>query len=228
MELPATDKARHTEDIQVQEVVRLPMPPSKSLIGGLLSSSVGFFLVLLCYGANLYAAYEVAVCRARPVGTVMGLAAVAPVVGPAIFFFMPTNVVAPVTSITSEVTEVAATIAVAGVTPEPAAASDIQVSAVSVGTPESAAAQTFKRGQFTFNRRFLETKFAGFLAPARSEADQKLEFTVKTPTGLLVVQRIARIGQNEAYFEVLQDGQPQEIPVAFGDIQELTLKPKTA
>lgn len=229
MELPATDKVRHADDIQVNEVVRLPRPPPKSLIGGLLSSSVGFFLVLLCYGANLYAAFEVAICRARPVGQVMGLSAVLPVVGPAIFFFMPTNVVAPVTAITTEETPVAPTIAVAGVTPEPTATDgSIQVSAEAAGTAEAAATQTFKRGQFTFNRRFIETKFAGFMAAVRSEADQKLEFTAKTPTGSLVVQRILRIGQGEVYFEVLQDGQTQEIPVAFADIQELTLKPKTA
>lgn len=230
MELPPTDRVRHTDDIQVQEVVRLPMPPQKSLLGGLASSSVGFFLLLLIYGANLYAGYEVAVCRGRPLGTVMGLSAVVPVVGPAIFFFMPTNMVAPVTTITTDETATAAaTIAVGGATSAAAATEgDIQVSAVSIGTPESAAYQTFKRGQFTFNRRFFETKFAGFFGAVRSEADQKLEFTVKTPTSLLVVQRISRIGQNDVHFEVLQDGQPQEIPVAFADIQELNLKSKTA
>ena len=237
MELPATDKVRHTDDIQIQAVVRLPMPPQKSLLGGLITSSVGFFLLLLSYGANLYAAYEVAVCRGRPVGTVMGLAAVVPVIGPAIFFFMPTNQVAPVTTITTDETAAgpAQTIAVGGVVSQAQAAAqggdEIQVSAVSIGTPESSASQTsqsFKRGQFTFNKRFFETKFAGFFSAARSDADQKLEFTVKTLTALLVVQRIARIGQNDVHFEVLTDGQPQEIPVAFADIQELTLKPKTA
>ena len=235
MELPATDKVRHTEAIQLQEVVRLPLPPQKSLLGGLASSSVGLFLLFLIYGANLYAAFEIAACRARPLGPVMGLSAVVPIVGPAVFFFLPTNVVAPVTTITSEEATAAGpaqTIAVGGAAGQPAAAAgEIQVSAVSIGTPEtnaSAAAQSFKRGQFTFNKRFFETKFAGFFTAARSEADRKLEFTVKTPTALLVVQRIARIGQNDVHFEVLADGQPQEIPVAFADIQELNLKPKTA
>ena len=237
MELPATDKVHHTEDIQLHEVVRLPIPPQKSLLGGLATSSVGFFLLLLIYGANLYAAFEIAACRARPLGTVMGVSAVVPIVGPAIFFLLPTNVVAPVTSITSDEGAAAAptqTIAVGGGPgqPQPAASGndEIQVSAISIGTPESGAvpaSQSFKRGQFTFNRRFFETKFAGFFPAVRNEADQKLEFTVKTPTSLLVVQRIARIGQNDVHFEVLADGQPQEVPVAFGDIQELNLKPKT-
>jgi len=233
MELPAADKARHTDDIQIQEVVRLPMPPQKSLLGGLASSSVGLFLLFLIYGANLYAAFEVSVCRARPLGAVMGLSAVVPIVGPAIFFLLPTNVVAPVTNITTDETASgpAPTIAVGGTATQPAAdGSEIQVTAIPIGSPESSAAagsQTFKRGQFTFNRRFFETKFAGFFSAARSEADQKLEFTVKTPSSLLVVQRIARIGQNDVHFEVLADGQPQEVPVAFADIQELNLKPKT-
>ena len=232
MELPATDKVRHTEDIQIQEVVRLPMPPQKSLFGGLASSSVGLFLLFLIYGANLYAAYEIAACRARPLGSVMGVSAVVPIVGPAIFFLLPTNVVAPVTNITTDETAAgpAQTIAVGGAASQHVAeGGEIQVSAISIGTPESsasAASQSFKRGQFTFNRRFFETKFAGFFSAARSEADQKLEFTVKTPSSLLVVQRIARIGQNDVHFEVLADGQPQEVPVAFADIQELNLKPK--
>jgi hypothetical protein len=233
MELPPTDRVRPAEDIQIQEPVGIPMPPQKSLLGGLATSSVGLFLLFLIYATNLYAAYEVAGCRGRPLGTVLGLSAVLPVVGPAIFFLMPTNVIAPVTTITTDEAALAApaqTFTAGPAAPEAAPSEgDIQVSAVSIGTPPpSTASQSFKRGQFTFNRRFFETKFAGFFHAARSEADQNLEFTVKTPTNVLVVRRIARLGQNDIHLEVLQGGQVQEVAVAFADIQELNLKPKTA
>jgi hypothetical protein len=228
MELPATETTRHTEDIQVKDVTRLAMPPHKSLFGGLATSSVGLFLLFLAYAANLYAAFEVAVCRGRPLGTVIGLSAVVPVVVPAVFFLMPTLQIAPVTNITSEETTAATTFAVAGVTTDAGKGSDIQVSAEAAGKSGDPTTQTFKRGQFTFNRRFFETKFAGFSAPARSEADQKLEFSVKLPSGQVVVERIARLGQNDIHFEVLLAGQPREMAVAFADIQEITLKPKPA
>ena len=229
MELPPTEKVKRTDTVQIKEVSRLAIPAHKSVIGGLASSSVGLFLLFLIYAANLYAGFEVAACRGRPVGTVMGLSAVVPIIGPAIFFLMPTNQVAPVVNITSTETEAAAAIAVggagAGNTAEALAAADIQVAAVAANAPASVPTQTFKRGQFTFNRRFFETKFAGFFKFPRSESDQKLELSVKTPAGLLVVQRISQLGQNEVHLEVLDGAGPQVIQVPFGDIQEINLKP---
>ena len=230
MELPPTEKVRTPDNVQIQPVSRLPVPPAKSLIGGLFSSSVGLFLLFLIYAANLFAAYEVAACRGRPLGQVMGLAAVAPVVVPAIFFLMPTNQIIPVTTITSAEGDAA------GPTPanpgggdaQGPSAADIQVSAVSSTPKEAVVSQTFKRGQFTFNRRFFETKFAGFFPAVRSEADQKLELSVRIASGALVIQRISKIGQNDVHFEVLQAEQTQEILVPFAEILEINLKSKTA
>ena len=39
-------------------------------------------MLLLIYMANIYAAYEIAACRARPIALVMGVAVVLPVLGP--------------------------------------------------------------------------------------------------------------------------------------------------
>ncbi len=46
-------------------------------------------MLLLIYVANIYAAYEIAACRAQPIALVMGVAAVMPVLGPIIFLAMP-------------------------------------------------------------------------------------------------------------------------------------------
>ena len=57
------------------------MPAKTSLFGALFSSSVGLALILLIYAANIYAGFEIAVVRSRPIGMVVGVAAVLPDVG---------------------------------------------------------------------------------------------------------------------------------------------------
>lgn len=78
-----------------------------------------------------------------------------------------------------------------------------------------------------FNRRFFETKFSGFFAIARPEADRGKVLLVKTPGALLTVERISRISANEVHFEVVQGGERQEIMVPFADIQQIQLKQKS-
>ena len=78
-----------------------------------------------------------------------------------------------------------------------------------------------------FNRRFFETKFAGFFGIARAEADRGKVLMVKTPGALLTVERISRISANDAHFEVVQGGERQEIMVPFADIQQIQLKQKS-
>ena len=75
-----------------------------------------------------------------------------------------------------------------------------------------------------FNRRFFETKFAGFFGIIRSEADRGKVLMVKIPATLLTVERISRITANDVHFEVVQGGQRQEIMVPFADIQQIQLK----
>ena len=74
------------EEIQIQDVSRLALPPKESLFAALLSSSVGFVVLLLIYAANVYAGYEIAIVRGRPIGLVMVVAAVLPIFGRSSFF----------------------------------------------------------------------------------------------------------------------------------------------
>ena len=253
IELPPVKKEHASDNIKVQEVSRLERPAPQSLIGALASSSVGCFLLVLIYLANLYASFEVSVCRNRPLPVVMGVAAVLPVLGPAIFYLLPTLYAAePATSAPVAEGQSATDPGAAGATTAPAtpgspgdsasptaagapppavsqefASIQVQVTQVAAAA-EPVVLQTYKRGQFTFNRRFMESKFSGFFQPVRSPADQKLDFFVKLPQGTYLLQRITNIGMNDFKFEVLQDGQPQEMLVPFGDIQEITLKSKPA
>jgi hypothetical protein len=261
LELPPVEKVHQTENIKLQEVSRLDRPARQSLLAAMASSSVGLFLLVLIYAANLYAGFETAICRARPVAVVMGISAVLPFFGPAIFYLLPSLQQEAQTGAAPQAEGEAASapatpanpapLATPGAPATPAAVgttvpaetfatqqthattealdlSGIQVAAVSAAPQAPAVLQVFKRGQFTFNRRFMETKFAGFCTPARNEADQKLDFLLKLPQGYFEVQRILNVGLNDLQFEILQDGQPQVISAPFADIQEITLKSKPA
>jgi hypothetical protein len=111
----------------------------------------------------------------------------------------------------------------------PAAAGIHIVEASWQGSPATAApseVQVFQRGQFTFNRRFFETKFSGYFALIRRDAEKNMELIVKTGRAQYVVERITRIATNEMHVEVGQGPVKKEIMVAFAEIVEIQLKPK--
>jgi len=252
IELPPVARVHQADHINLRPVTHLDRPARQALLGAMFSSSVVLFLLLLIYAASLYAGFEVAICRGRPIPVVMGLAAVLPVVGPAIFFLLPTHQppaqsdsVTPAEAEAAQAAGTPATATASGpygtpgapgasggvdtpVTTDLAELAGIQVSAMPAVPAEPAVLQVYKRGQFTFNRRFMETKFAGFFPAVRSAADEKLDFTVKLPKGYYLVHRITNIGMNDVHFEIFQEGVSQEILVPFADIQEITLKSKTA
>jgi hypothetical protein len=224
--------------VQVHSVSRLALPPKQTVIGALFSSFIGILLLLLIYAANVYAAFEIAIFRARPIGLVTGVAAVLPILGPIIFLSMSTKVEGGATEEDMQM----ATGAPPGATAAPATAGQPVAETETQGTTETvhlaptgrqAAAslpetQVFQRGQFTFNRRFFETKFSGFFGIMRHGASKDMVLVIKTPRGQHIAERISRIAANEAHFEVVAGGGRQEVMVPFGEIQEIQLKHKDA
>ena len=214
-------------EVEIQNVTRLELPPKQSLLGALLSSSVGLFTLLLIYAANIYAGFEIAVFRARPKALVMGVAAVLPILGPIIFLAMPRQVEAAPVEVQAEGDP--ATFAVAGqptaITPEEI---HIATSSRQAQSGDKSDGQIFQRGQFTFNRRFFETKFPGFFGAERSVADRNNTLIVKSTAGQFVVERITRIAASDVHLEVALGEVRQEVMVPFADIQEIQLKPKDA
>jgi len=235
--------ARSQMEVQVHNVSRLELPPKQWVIGALFSSFIGIVLLLLVYAANIYAGYEIAIFRARPIGLVTGLAAVLPIVGPIIFLCMPTLVEGGATQEDMRVETGAppgATAAPAAATSQSAPAAEGEATPAATETtvhlapagwqaatslPET---QVFQRGQFTFNRRFFETKFSGFFGMARHGANKDMVLVIKTPRAQHIAERISRIAANEAHFEVVVGGARQEVMVPFGEIQEIQLKHKDA
>ena len=206
-------------EIQINPVTRLTRPENPSLIGGLLGSPLGLFILLVLYAANLYAAIQVAIVRARPVAQVVGLSAVLPIIGPIIFLALPIQVAAP-----PEETDFAAPSGTAGAaaqrTPE-----EIQIVEASWHKEEKKPEpQIFARGKFTFNKRFVETKFAGFVGEPKGDA-LKFSMEVKTATQHLVVEHILQVAATDVMLETVASGQ---VTVALNDILEIKLIPKTA
>jgi hypothetical protein len=231
IETPPPERVKAGE-VKVHEVSRLELPPKQSLFGALFSSSVGLVVLMLIYAANIFAGYEIAVVRSRPIALVMGVAVVLPILGPIIFLAMPVRVAAPEPVATPP--EAAPHTFTVPDAAQPVAAGIHIVEASWQGKSSAAPAaepgapQIFQRGQFTFNRRFFETKFSGFFSMIRREAEKNLMLTVKTGRALFVVERITRIATNEMHVEVAQGAAKQEVMVPFAEIVEVQLKSKGA
>jgi hypothetical protein len=225
---PVVERTKKAE-VKVREVSRLELPPKQSLFSALFSSSVGLVVLMLIYAANIFAGYEIAVVRSRPIAQVMGVAVVLPILGPIIFLALPVRVESSRTAAprpeaaphTFAVPDAAQPVA-AGIHIVEASWQK-EAPAAGPGVP-----QIFQRGQFTFNRRFFETKFSGFFSMIRRESEKNLMLTVKTGRALFVVERITRIATNEMHVEVAQGAVKQEVVVPFAEIVEVQLKPKGA
>jgi hypothetical protein len=88
--------------------------------------------------------------------------------------------------------------------------------------------QTFQRGQFTFNRRFIETKFPGFFGVVRRDTDRDMLLIVKAMRGEYVAERISRIAANDFHLEVKKGDASTEVMVPFQEIKEIQLRHKDA
>ena len=240
IEIPEDERIKKTE-VEIKPVPRLERPAKGSLFGAMFSSSVGLVLMLLLYAANIYAGYEIAVVRAYPPAMVCGISAVAPLIGPIIFLCLPTKLKSSEEHHVGEAeAPAAADSSPLAPTPEQAATGHSAVHGLHVAQspaqaagPAAAAAshpqpQIFKRGQFTFNRRFIETKFSGFFGMVRHGAEKDLVLLIKSARGEFVVTRISRIATNDMHVDVHRGGASQEVQIPFLEIQEIQVKHKDA
>lgn len=230
---PVASERPPKPQIQVQPVVRrMTLPEHPSILGGMFHSSLGLFMLLIVYAANLYAAYEVAVVRGKPLPLVMGLSVVLPIIGPIIFLIQPVQTTpseeAPMEEAGTPGAPTATGAPADGATPGGAAPApghdDVQIVSASWQPSQEEKKpqpQVFSRGKFTLNKRFIETKFANYLGEPKGEA-KNFTMTVKTLKGILTVECIKQVASNEAILET-PTGQ---LTIALGDIQEIVLTPK--
>jgi hypothetical protein len=232
VEITDEDRLKKTDIGQPVIPPRLERPPGGSVLGSLFRSSVGIFALLLVYAANVYAGYEIAVVRAYPPIVVCGVAAVAPFIGPVIFLCLPTRMEAPAATASEPPPPEPSALDHGSMADAPVsmAASTLHVAhseteAAATTRPET---QTFKRGQFTFNRRFIETKFSGFFGLVRRDTEKDLVLLIKSSRGELLVNRITRIAANDMHVEIRKGAATSEVQLPFVEIQEIELKHKDA
>ncbi len=244
IEVTQAEKIKKTE-VNIKQPQRLTRPAPTSLPAALFSSSLGLFLLLLIYAGNLYAAYEVSIFRARPAGLVCGVSAVLPFIGPIIFLCLPAQVVQA-----QETWEPVAAAAAHAATPDTVnpmqAEGAVHPTALHLagsgatdaaktgpleggrGKPELPPTTTYQRGQFTFNRRFIETKFPGFFGVVRRDADRDMVLVIKSSRGEYTGQQISRIAANDLHLLVQRGHASEEVMIPFVEIQEIRLKHKDA
>ena len=236
IEISREEKIKRTE-ITIKQTTRLERPAGGSLVGALFSSGLGLFILLALYGANIYAAYEISLFRAQPPALVCGVSAVLPIAGPIIFLAMPTKLVAAEASWATTPTPAPAGEAEPGggaVNPmlaEGAAhPAGLKLADAQEENKESAlpTTTTFQRGQFTFNRRFFETKFPGFFGVVRRDADRDMVLVFKSARGVYTGDRISRIAANDLHVQVHHGNVSEEVMIPFQDIKEIQLKHKDA
>jgi hypothetical protein len=153
------------------------------------------------------------------------VAAVAPIIGPAILAAIPAR--------SQEVYQA----------PEPApaevapAAADQKVAGPSGmglaahGTPGGAAAnpayaQVYNRSNTTFDRRFFETKFTGFFRVMPSDAEKDMVIVVKAAKAEYIARRISRISMQEMHMQLQRGG--TEVSVPFSEMVEVSVRHKDA
>jgi hypothetical protein len=241
IEISQEERIKKTE-VKITPPFRLDHPPSQSFFGALFSTGLGWFILVILYGAIIYAGYEVAIFRAQPIPLVMGLSAI-PFLGffaPIAFLAMPTRMqagAAPEQAVEAEAApghpgQPAGHEAPEAVNPMQGDAlpnpSSLHIAHTEKPKSNIPATQTFQRGQFTFNRRFIETKFPGFFGVVRRDADRDLLLIVKAMRGEYVAERISRIAANDLHIEVKKGDASAEVMVPFQEIKEIQLKHKDA
>ena len=221
--------------ISVKLIETPPRPSGRLGVLAIFSSPLGWVILLVLYGTNLFAAYEVAVYRNQPIASVCGLAAI-PFFGVAssIYFLAlpgralpeeeapaPSNAVDPASLAPHSLASAAAASQAApeeiGVHPDSSSAPP---------QPDLPQPVVFGRGEFSFNRRFFETKLPGFFRVVLSEADRDLRIIIKSARGDFVGKRISRITPSEIYLQVFEENATSEEMIPFVEIVEVEIRHK--
>jgi hypothetical protein len=108
--------------------------------------------------------------------------------------------------------------------PPPMSGTGLKVAAAK-GAESRAESRIFKRGEYTFNRRFIETQFSGFFRIVPSEAEKDMVLVIRTPKQEYIARRISRISASEMFVQPVQAA-AKEVSVGFGEIAEIQIRHK--
>jgi hypothetical protein len=230
LDLEETEEKKPSLVIKPKAHDRLERPDPKAGMGAIFSSSISIILFLLVYAGNIYAALEIAVFRNYHPGLVCGVAAVAPFLGPIIFLCLPTRLQKSHDELAAE--------SMAEHAPEQVHLAYTHPGGHGTAEGGDAAAETaaaaqpkvtvYQRGQTTFNRRFFETKFSGFLRMVPGDAEKDKVIYIKSSRGEHVGSRLTRIQPNELFLQVQKGDATADVIIPFSEIFEIQIRPRDA
>jgi len=216
------------------EAPRIKRPSGRTgIVGMLFATGVGWFLVLLIYLGNLFAAYEVALYRAYSPQVVCGIAAVLPWIGPSVLLAIPRRVLVGLTGgkrASAPVVEEVEDVGEQEPSPEEILPPGEMFEEAEL--PEEAASPllpdtiTYSRGVVTFNRRFFETKLAKFTKLQKPDEIADLVLQFKTSRGEYVSTYISKLEQTSMNIKVAKGNATDDIKVPYLEVYEVQLKHK--
>jgi hypothetical protein len=228
------EKAAKRKEITIKPVEKPAMPTGDKGISAGFSSPVFLVIFLILYAANIYVGYEIAFFKNQPIALVCGVSAVAPWLGPLVFLCIPgrpdlmgsQSLINTAPAAAPQEAPVETIIEPAPLTPEEQAAEE--QAAAAAAAPVLPAPIVFRRGEFSFNRRFFETKFAGFFRLVPGEAEKDMVLRVKSMRGDFIGKRISKVTQNELYLQVFKDNATHDEMIPFAEVQEVVIQHKDA
>jgi hypothetical protein len=215
-------------EIAVKPVETPPRPAGRLGMLAIFSSPVGWFLLLVLYGANLFAAYEVALFRNQPYQTVCGYAAV-PFLGIAsTLYFLATPTLEPPDEASTSPRKPDPPPHRYTTAPHPPPAPGGGCASAAEAEPEPPPAElpapvVYRRGDYSFNRRFFETKLAGFFRVVLGEAEKDMVILIKSARGEFIGKRISRITPAELYLQIFKEGASADEMIPFMEITEVQI-----
>lgn len=237
MALPASEI-----DASVVEALERPKPPPVIISGdsrpgrpyaGIPMRSAmlgggGLMLSLVLLLANLYAAYEIALFRRMPAVALCGASIFLPVIAPVVALCCPTMARRP-RVVDTPVDDVELESDSVEIVEEFELADAVVVETASQAPVALPATQVFGRGQFNLNRRFIETKFAGFFRAVPGENERDMELVFVTGAFAVATRRILKATQSEIVIEAAtEEGGMMEYAINLGEIEEVRLKHQDA
>jgi hypothetical protein len=217
------DPPAQERTVKAAKKITITPPPrlNRPQGGSLFASPVMLVVWLLIYVANIYAGWEIGVFRRWPAAMVAAVSAFIPILGPALFLAMPTRQAKSeeVVDLTQAPTEEGH-----------AATEEVSAAPVEDQPAKPAVPQTvvYARGQFTFNRRFFETKFAGFLKMVPGEAERDKLIYIKSARGEYTGQRLSKVEPNEVFLQIRKGTVSEDVMIPFTEIYEVHVKHKDA
>jgi hypothetical protein len=238
--MPAVQKrAKPTVKLAKVEVPERYEKARPGFLGSIFTSGIGWFTLLILYAANLFAAYEIAIFRRRPVKIIVGICAAAPVVGPVTFLCMPEvkeeKAAAPPPVAAEE--EVVHAPGPKGMHKGPgglalgahAAGPAADLPTIVPEAPPAPKTQYFRRGEVSFNRRFMESKFAPFFKVVLADKEKDLFLVFNTVRGQYISQHVTKVGQADITVQIeAENGATCDENFPFNDIQEIQIRHRDA